>query len=530
MKSNATASSLAATAWALCLLPSAPAWAGLEKERELIQQDPGAALTRLQEQLAQKPDDPYLVYNTAVAAYAAKDFGKADELWQQLATTQMPETLREQVWLQIGNVSYRLVQGQLDKSPDGAVARLEQSREAFRVALATNKKNKTAGQNLTVVEKELEKLYARLAQRLAEEGKKEHNPTRAIEKLQAALTYAQQAESLNKQDQQRQEERKDIEKALADKFEQRAAQEEKAADSRKPEQNEWERKTAEENLRNAMADYQQAASLDAQDETAKDGEKRVQDKLANLLAKAARQEQQQAQKQQNPEAAMEKLDSALENFQEALAIKPDHADAQAGEKEVREQLEKMHMEQGDRLAKEGQEQLPRSPENASEKLAEALQNFEAAQALDPQNAELQPRIEKTEALLAEALTKAGQQQQQRGERNEQQNNTERAIANFEQAEASFAQAEALQPENEQAKEGQQQAQAALQRLRQQMAQKAEQQPANKPQNPQDAKDSQESFQSMLAKLKEDLKGKEVNARHSRGEKYNEDRDRNLRNW
>src|SRR5215207_6765449 len=244
MKSNVAASSVAATAWVLCLLPSVSAWAGLEQERALIQRDPAAALVRLQEQLAQKPGDSYLIYNTAVAAYAAKDFAKADEMWQQLAATQMPEPLREHAWFQIGNVSYRLVQGQIENAPDAAVGRLEQSREAFRVTLAFNKKNKTAQQNLALVEKELEKLYARLAKRLADEGKKENYAPRAIEKLQAALTYAQQAESLNKQDPQRQEERKDIEKALAQKFDQRAAQEEKIADQRNPENSTWERKDA----------------------------------------------------------------------------------------------------------------------------------------------------------------------------------------------------------------------------------------------------------------------------------------------
>ena len=72
MKPYAAASAgyIAATAWALCF--SNPAWAGLEQERALIQRDPAAALTRLQEQLAHKPSDPYLIYNTAVAAYAAK--------------------------------------------------------------------------------------------------------------------------------------------------------------------------------------------------------------------------------------------------------------------------------------------------------------------------------------------------------------------------------------------------------------------------------------------------------------------------
>jgi len=35
---------------------------------------------------------------------------------------------------------------------------------------------------------------------------------------------------------------------------------------------------------------------------------------------------------------------------------------------------------------------------------------------------------------------------------------------------------------------------------------------------------------MLTQLKEDLKDREVRARHHAGQKYNEERDRNLRNW
>ena len=123
--------------------------------------------------LATKPDDPWLIYNAAVAAYAAQDYARADEEWQRLAALPLPDDLREQVWLQIGNVSYRLVQPQIESEPDVVVPRLEQSREALRVALSANKKNKIAAQNLVFIEKELEKVYARLAQRLAQEARKE---------------------------------------------------------------------------------------------------------------------------------------------------------------------------------------------------------------------------------------------------------------------------------------------------------------------------------------------------------------------
>ena len=158
------------------------------------------------------------------------------------------------------------------------------------------------------------------------------------------------------------------------------------------------------------------------------------------------------------------------------------------------------------------------PATSRENLLNALQNFESAQALDPQNGEIQPRIDKVEAMLPDLLTQLGQRQQQQGERAEQRQQNQNALENFEKAESSFAKAQEMAPGNEAAKQGQQQVQDALARLRQQMAQQAEQK-GQQPQRgqPQD----QPSFESMLAKLKEELKDREVHARHGAGQKYNE---------
>ena len=86
------------------------------------------------------------------------------------------------------------------KEPDLAVSGLEQSREAYRVALSHNKRNKIAAQNLALVEKQLEKIYALLAQRLVAESKKESQLEKQIEKLQAALDYQQNANALAPKD------------------------------------------------------------------------------------------------------------------------------------------------------------------------------------------------------------------------------------------------------------------------------------------------------------------------------------------
>ena len=251
--------------------------------------------------------------------------------------------------------------------------------------------------------------------------------------------------------------------------------------------------------------------------------------MANLFDKAGRKEQQQArqEKKSDPQDAAEKFEKALENFQEALAHVPEHQDAQAGAKEVKAELEQLHLDQGDRQAQRGEQQMKREPEEAAENLLGALEHFEQAKGMAPKDPQIQPRIDKVEGELAPLLTQLGQQEQKQGAQAEQRNAPENAVAHLEKAEASFDKAQQLAPGNEPAKQGQQQVQAALSRLRQQLAQRN--QPPGKPQpgKPQEAK---ESFESMLAKLKENQKPLEVQARHRAGQRYDEDRNKNLRNW
>ena len=518
-------SSLLSVLLAVCT----PAFAGLPLARQLLEQDAAKAAEHLEELLREKPGDPWLLYDAGVAAYAAKDFAKADETWQQLASSALPEGLPEQVWLQIGNVSYRLVQPRIESEPDATVARLEQSREAFRVTLAFNKRNKTAAQNLVLVESELEKVYARLAKQLVQDAKKdEWNREKAVERLQAALAYAQQAQALNPKSPGREAEKKEIEKLLAEALDRKAESHEKNADQRNQD-NQWERQNAQEEFQKALEDFQKAQSVAPEDKTAKDGEKRVQEKLANLFDKAGRKDQREArqEKKSDPQAAAEKFEKALENFQEALAHVPEHADAQAGEKEVKQELEWLHLDQGDRQARRGEEQMKREPEQAAENLLGALEHFEQAKAIAPQDAQIQPRIDKVESELAPLLTQLGQREQKQGEQAERQDSPEQAVSHLEKAETNFDKAQQLAPGNEPAKLGQQQVQAALSRLRRQLAQRN--QPPGKPQpgKPQEAK---ESFESMLAKLKEDMKPLETQARHHAGQKYDEERNKNLRNW
>jgi tetratricopeptide (TPR) repeat protein len=510
---------------------AATAHADLKHARELLSRDPAAASEHLRALLARKPDDPWLLYDAGVAAYAAKDFAGADELWQQLAASPLPDKLRDQVWVQIGNVSYRLAQPKVEPEPDIALPRLEQSREAFRVAISFNKRNQVAADNLRFVESELEKLYARLAKQLVQDAKKEEwNHQRTIERLQAALSYARQAEALNPQNAERQQERREIEMLLAEALNRSAAAHEKAGDERDQE-NSWERDRAKEEWEKAIENFKQAQAAAPEDRTAREGEKRVEQKLANLFDKAGRQEQRQAQQaaKSDPEEAVEKFESALENFQQALAHVPEHADAQAGEREVRQQLAQLHLDQGDRQAERGEQQAQRDAEQAAENLLSALDHFQQAQALTPQNAEIPPRIERAQLQLAPLLTQVGQREQRNAEYAEERRQLDNAVNHLERAETSFDKAQQISPGDEAAQEGQREVQQALARLRQKMDQRngKPNQPQRAPQSPQEAR---ESFESMLARWKDDLRRRETHARHHAGQRYTEQRDTALRDW
>jgi tetratricopeptide (TPR) repeat protein len=487
----------------------------------LRENQPGKAAEAINDLLAAHPDDPWLVYNTGVTAYAAKDFTKADEIWESLAGKQLPPALNEHVWTQIGNVSYRLVQNTIAKEPDLAVTGLEQSREAYKVALSHNKHNKLAADNLLVVEKELEKLYALLAQRLVAESKKESQLEKQIEKLQAALDYQQNANALAPKDAAHEQAEKDIEKMLSEKFTTKAEKGEKQADQNNSD-SAWANQRAREQLETALADYRQAETFDAQNQPAKEGEQRVQEKLANLLAKEGRREQREAENQGTPERALDHFDAALQNFEQALELKPEHQDAHNGEKE------KIHLDEGDRDERTAEEQAKHSPDRAGEKMLGALEHFEQARDLDPGNKEIQDRIDRVEKELPDMLMAMSKREMHEAAQAEPKS-PGNAVAHLERAETALDKTEQIQPDNQEAKDMQAQVQNDLARLRAQLAQEAEQQ-EQQGQHPGKQQQGEEDLAKMVSQAKALKDQKEVYMRHSPPHEYDPNYTPNLRNW
>ena len=526
----------------LFLLLCFPCRADLRQAKDLMKQNqPAKAKEVLQNMITKQPGDPWLVYDSAVAAYAAKDFQQADKIWEDLAGTELSEKLRDKVWTQIGNVSYRLGEQVEEKTPEEALPKWEQSREAYRVVLATRPKDKMAQHNLKVVELKLAKLHLRLAQRLHKEAQNK-NLQETIEKLEAALDHERTAQELDPQSQEAKEAVQQTEKQLAEKLAQRATQEEKKADNviNNPQPSDWERNRAVEDLKTALADFQEAKTLDEKNREAQEGEKRVEEKLANLMAQQGRKFQQEAKNETNynPEKAVDDYEKALEKFEEALAMKPEHQDALAGEKEVKEALEQLHIERGDKLADEGRKEVKQRPDDAAEKMMNALEHYQEAQAINPDNPTLPPKIEALEKELPPLLVALGQKEQRQAAQDEPKS-TENAIAHLEKAATSFEMAQELDKDNQPAQKGEQEVQQDLARLRDKLAQQAEaknQQQQNQQQNQQQSQQqnqqqSQESFQSLLSQVKDPQKQKQYDeSRRGNPKKYDPNDHRIFKNW
>jgi tetratricopeptide (TPR) repeat protein len=177
------------------------------------------------------------------------------------------------------------------------------------------------------------------------------------------------------------------------------------------------------------------------------------------------------QAQRNPDDAWAHFDQALEHFQAAQAVQPDHAAARAGEQQVKAAMEELHMREGRQRQAQGVEAAPNNAPRAARELTAALSHFEAALGLNPENAEAERRAEEVRAMLPDLLTRAGQQQQRAGEQAEQ-GNADRAFMHYETAQSAFEGALDVAPTHAPAQQGLEQVQERLARLRQRQAEEA----------------------------------------------------------
>ena len=454
---------------------------------------------------------PWDSYNSGVNAYASQHYAEAEQVWQDLARTDLPRSLRQPVWFQIGNAEFRLGEPLEASAPEQAVELWRRSCAGYRAVLALNAGHTDARHNLALVERRLATLAQKLGNQLRSQAERK-SLDEAINQLRPAADYLREAEQLAPEDVAIRRDRAATEQRLQSRLAERAQQAEKRGDDSAKQKNTWADEQAEKSYREALTDLDEAqrqatAAADRKPEvkdpsaaaTARDlaaAQDRVQQKLADLLTRMGQREQKTAtdEASYNPDEAMTHFDAALEKFQEAQAVQPEHAAAQAGEKQVRAAMEQLHMREGREDQASGQQAAPTRPAQAARELTSALSHFEAALALNPQNAEAESRAAEVRKQLPDLLTRAGEAEQRAGEKAEPRSTNE-AMERYEDAHSAFQGALDLAPAHEPARQGLEQVEARLAKLRQQQADEAAKAAAKQRGKPQD-------LQQLLGQVKE----------------------------
>lgn len=481
---------------------------------------------------AARPAEAWKEYNAAVEAYRSGDFAKADEAWQMLSTTELPDTLRGKVWFQSGNAAFRIGERTVKGEPENALREWMRAREAFRVASAKGPVRAEAKANLDLVERNLVRLNIDLATKL-EASTKNQSLDKTVELLQAATVYAHQATDIAPENTEAKQTVDRTEKGLREALQKKGRGQEKKADDALKRGNQWDRTQAKQLLDGALSDFEAGLSLSPKDGTLNLDRQRVVEKLARLHLDNGTAEKKRGDQsaQWEPDEAEKHFRTALEEFDQSLGIKPNNnAEAERGREDVIKAMEKLQLREADRLAKQGREDIPRAAERAAEELGEAAERYQEAMSLNPANAETPPKLEAARKDLAPLLEKLGRLAQQRAQQAEKRSNQE-AVQHLEKAQTAFDRAQQADPKSESAQKGAGEVQKDLDRLRQKLAQQEQGKPGEEGQKGKPAKDSKAAKE--LAEMMDELKREqspETDRQRRRQDRFTPPPARTTRHW
>jgi Ca-activated chloride channel family protein len=458
---------------------------------ELIAQGKATEAAELLRAAAQKdPNDYYVVYNLGIASYAAGQWQDAVDAFAE-ATSSPEKRVRAQALVQMGNAQYQLGKTLLKTGNRmGASVAWERSVETYESALAV-KSSSTTEHNLQVARERLESVLMNLADSFISNAEKSKSTESKINELTKAVSSLERVTQLNPKNKDAEQKLEDTRKKLAEQLRDQARELRAKAEQVNPEKDK-EGKEQEKLNTAANERYEQAREQAPKDKELAQEHDAFRNQVANALTDKAEAKVQQAMQ---PPAKPEKgpnqgevkkrqntLNDALAKVDKALAFEETNQRAQNLKAEVMKQLEAAHMEYADMAKASGDKQAQTQPESAAGNFTEAVQNYQKALEINPENAGAKEKLAQSESALAKALTESGKKemaqasgekppQKGKGKDNKPAAPAEPAaemrenIGHLEKAAQNFAQADALRPGENEAQALQQQALDQLDSLR-----------------------------------------------------------------
>ncbi len=438
----------------------------------------GEAAAMLLEATKSRPEDAYLMYNYGIAAYAAKQYQEASDAFSEVCLSP-DKKLRSQALTQLGNTHYRIGQA-VTKSGNrgGAAVAWERSVEYYRSA-NEEKPTKASKENLKIAEDQLEKLLLEMGDKSVLESRKTENLQAQINHLTKAHEAYDKVSTLKPENTEARSKKEETARELSGKL----ADQARALREKSAKVPEGKNQTAEQDKLNVQASqaYQQARDLAPRDKPLEEEHEAFKDQVADkmtdnaqaLLGKAM-EPTPEAPRFNDLKKKQDGLQKALEQTTKALAFDETNQRAADVQSQVLKNLEETHVALADMSKAAGeQNEARKNAEAASENFNGALQNYQKALAINPENAHAEAALSEVQEKLAANMTEVGKKEMaqvgappKKGEKPlSEVGQLREDIGHLEKAAQNFSQAEALDPGKNDAQALQEQAAAQLNELR-----------------------------------------------------------------
>jgi tetratricopeptide (TPR) repeat protein len=443
------------------------------------------ARTILNRAVATDPKNLRLLYNRAVAAYAASKFEEA-LVDLDLVEDSKNRELAIKAQFQKGNAQYRIGLNNLQRDVEVTMSRWRQSISEYNELLKNQPTHTDARKNQQLVRRHLRELLLHMANRNLQAAESPRSLEERITTARSAMEEFHEAAELEPQDQNAKAGEDRARELLASALAQEGERKTVAQNMVMPRANEPAIVRPDvKQIEEGVQMLEDANSLQPNNPTYEQKLEQGRDRLANALT-------QQAQTYLNLEPRIPRIDEklgllrmAMELAEKALSERPNHSAAQQTLEAIKRRLAEIHEQEGDR-----QEQLSQNAEleQQAQSLSQALDHFQQAADLQPQQNQLPQKAQNAQNRLEEALEKLGDRLMKSPG---QQESLEQQISRTEGATQAFNELQSLKPSERTAQKAQQAADA-LEKLRQQLAQQGkpmpqpgqQQQPGQSQQQPQ----------------------------------------------
>jgi len=372
-------------------------------QRQLTNGAPAAVADLLGAEVEKSPDNVHLSYDHGVAAYAARRWEDALVAFDRVETSGNRK-LAGLARFQRGNAEFQLGAESRGANLDETVSRWKASLEAYAAVLQESPGDLRARQNDAYVRDRLARLLLEEARKSAEQAKKPNqSPAQRTAALRNAFEKYSDAKEIAPSNAEAKageaETRQDLAKAL----QQEGMKNSQAPLTLRPNRREPRLPDVDTSrLEQGLSQLEESNELKPKDPETEAAIAQARQKLADAKVKQA--ETFMALEEQVPitKEKLALLRMAREQVDKALDQAPQHAEAKELGEEIDRRMSQVHEDEGD--FQEQQSQFGNLEQQAMQ-LSQALDHFQQAGELKPDDKRLQAKQQQAEDKLSKALDK-----------------------------------------------------------------------------------------------------------------------------